>query len=429
MTDNIKCVYSIENAFNELSNMAYDFFITDFLLFNKDFTINSFTDNFSQTDLIIAASEPSYSQESSALRSGAKEYVDIKSGIDFLPKILFNLHHDKKDKIKFKEKLLNTYMMDSSNESYNKMLSQCEKVARSKANVLLIGESGTGKEVAAKYIHLCSNRSSNSFIAVNCSSFTETLLESELFGYEQGSFTGAVKSKQGKFELADSGTLFLDEVGEINLSTQVKLLRVLETKKAERLGSNKEKLIDFRLISATNKDLVNEVLTNNFREDFFYRISSIVIKVPPLRERREDIDKLIEFFLEQSQNENEITIRKIEPEAEKFLYSYDYPGNIRELKSIIDRMVVLSSDGVITKDGIPILFDIHKKSHSIKINTAKNASYEKIIPLYNFKHDVEAEYLQWVLEQTRGNAAEAARQLGISSRQLFNKINEYNLKK
>jgi len=409
--------------------MAYDFFITDFLLFNKDFTINSFTDNFSQTDLIIAASEPSYSQESSALRSGAKEYVDIKSGIDFLPKILFNLHHDKKDKIKFKEKLLNTYMMDSSNESYNKMLSQCEKVARSKANVLLIGESGTGKEVAAKYIHLCSNRSSNSFIAVNCSSFTETLLESELFGYEQGSFTGAVKSKQGKFELADSGTLFLDEVGEINLSTQVKLLRVLETKKAERLGSNKEKLIDFRLISATNKDLVNEVLTNNFREDFFYRISSIVIKVPPLRERREDIDKLIEFFLEQSQNENEITIRKIEPEAEKFLYSYDYPGNIRELKSIIDRMVVLSSDGVITKDGIPILFDIHKKSHSIKINTAKNASYEKIIPLYNFKHDVEAEYLQWVLEQTRGNAAEAARQLGISSRQLFNKINEYNLKK
>lgn len=429
MTDNIKCVYSIENAFNELSNMAYDFFITDFLLFNKDFTINSFTDNFSQTDLIIAASEPSYSQESSALRSGAKEYVDIKSGIDFLPKILFNLHHDKKDKIKFKEKLLNTYMMDSSNESYNKMLSQCEKVARSKANVLLIGESGTGKEVAAKYIHLCSNRSSNSFIAVNCSSFTETLLESELFGYEQGSFTGAVKSKQGKFELADSGTLFLDEVGEINLSTQVKLLRVLETKKAERLGSNKEKLIDFRLISATNKDLVNEVLTNNFREDFFYRISSIVIKVPPLRERREDIDKLIEFFLEQSQNENEITIRKIEPEAEKFLYSYDYPGNIRELKSIIDRMVVLSSDGVITKDGIPILFDIHKKSHSIKINTAKNASYEKIIPLYNFKHDVEAEYLQWVLEQTGGNAAEAARQLGISSRQLFNKINEYNLKK
>lgn len=429
MTDNIKCVYSIENAFNELSNMAYDFFITDFLLFNKDLTINSFTDNFSQTDLIIAASEPSYSQESSALRSGAKEYVDIKSGIDFLPKILFNLHHDKKDKIKFKEKLLNTYMMDSSNESYKKMLSQCEKVARSKANVLLIGESGTGKEVAAKYIHLCSNRSSNSFIAVNCSSFTETLLESELFGYEQGSFTGAVKSKQGKFELADSGTLFLDEVGEINLSTQVKLLRVLETKKAERLGSNKEKLIDFRLISATNKDLVNEVLTNNFREDFFYRISSIVIKVPPLRERREDIDKLIEFFLEQSQNENEITIKKIEPEAEKFLYSYDYPGNIRELKSIIDRMVVLSSDGVITKDGIPILFDIHKKSHSTKNNTQKNGRYEKIIPLYNFKHDVEAEYLQWVLEQTGGNAAEAARQLGISSRQLFNKINEYNLKK
>ncbi len=428
LTDNVKYVYGIENAFNELSNQAYDFFITDFLLFNKDFTINNFADNFSQTDLIIVASAPSYNQESTALRSGAKEYIDIKSGIDFLSKILINLYNDKKDKIKFKEKLLSTYMMNSNDESYNKMLSQCEKVAKSKANILLIGESGTGKEVAAKYIHLCSNRSSNSFIAVNCSSFTETLLESELFGYEQGSFTGAVKSKQGKFELADNGTLFLDEVGEINLSTQVKLLRVLETKKVERLGSNKEKLIDFRLISATNKDLVNEVLTNNFREDFFYRISSIVIRVPPLRERREDMNELIQFFLKQSQKENEIIIKYIEPEAEKFLYSYDYPGNIREMKSIVDRMVVLSNDGIITKDGIPILFDIHKKSH-INNSTKKFRNYEKIVPLQNFKHEVESEYLQWVLEQTGGNVAEAARQLGISSRQLFNKINEYNLKK
>ncbi len=429
LTDDIKTVNCIENAFSELSNLAYTFFITDFLLFNSEFTINNFTDTFPQTDLIIVASAPSYSQESNALRNGAKEYIDMKSGIEALFKILINLYNNRKDKIKFKEKLLNTYMMSSSNESYNKMLSQCEKVAKSRANVLLIGESGTGKEVAAKYIHLCSNRSSNNFTAVNCSSFTETLLESELFGYEQGSFTGAVKSKQGKFELADNGTLFLDEVGEINLSTQVKLLRVLETKKAERLGSNKERLIDFRLISATNKDLVNEVLTNNFREDFFYRISSIVIRVPPLRERKEDISGLIQFFLNQSQKENEIVITHIEPEAEKFLYSYDYPGNIRELKSIIDRMVVLSNDGVITKDGIPILFDIHKKSNGKKNNPQKCESFEKIVPLQNFKHEAESEYLQWVLEQTGGNVAEAARQLGISSRQLFNKINTYSLKK
>ena len=296
LTDSVKTVNGIDNAFNELSNFAYDFFITDYSLFDKDFSIKSFTGTFSHTDLIIAASSPAYSQESYAFRNGVKEYIDIKSGINYLPKILVNLFNDKNDKKKFKEKLLSTYMLNSKNEGYNKMLLQCEKVAKSKANVLLIGESGTGKEVAAKYIHLCSDRSSNSFTAVNCSSFTESLLESELFGFEQGSFTGAVKSKQGKFELADNGTLFLDEVGEIILTTQVKLLRVLETKKTERLGSNKERNIDFRLISATNKDLVNGVLTNTFREDFFYRISSIVIRVPPLRERREDMNELIQFF-------------------------------------------------------------------------------------------------------------------------------------
>lgn len=319
-------------------------------------------------------------------------------------------------------------MLDSKNEGYLKMLSQCEKVAKSKANVLLIGESGTGKEVAAKYIHMCSQRCTNNFVAVNCSSYTETLLEAELFGYEQGSFTGAVKSKQGKFELANSGTLFLDEVGEINLSIQVKLLRVLETKRVERLGSNNEMLIDFRLISATNKDLTREVLSSDFREDFFYRISSIVINVPPLREREEDMEILIKYFLELSQKENDIKIKHIEPEVENFLYSYNYPGNIRELKSIIDRMVVLSSNGVITKDGIPILFDIHKNSDIDKNSNGQN-SYNKVIPFKNFKNETESDYLQWVLEQTGGNVAKAARMLEISSRQLFNKIRDYNLQK
>lgn len=430
LTDKIKHVKGIDNAFNELSNIAYDFFITDFSLFNEDFSIKNFTGTFPHMDLIIVDSAPAYNNESYSFRNGVKEYIDIRSGITYLPKILTDLYNDKKDKSKFKENLLRTYMLNSKNEGYNKMLSQCEKVAKSKANVLLIGETGTGKEVAAKYIHLCSNRSSNGFIAVNCSSFTESLLEAELFGFEQGSFTGAVKSKQGKFELADNGTLFLDEVGETNLTTQVKLLRVLETKKTERLGSNKELSIDFRLISATNKDLVNGVMTNTFREDFFYRISSIVIRVPPLRERREDMDELIQFFLKQSQEENGIIIKNIEQEAENFLYSYDYPGNIRELKSIIDRMVVLSNDGIITKDGIPVLFDIHKNQRNNLDDKSKAINKEdKIMPLKNYKHKTESEYLQWVLEQTGGNVAEASRQLCISSRQLFNKINEYALKK
>lgn len=323
-----------------------------------------------------------------------------------------------------KEHLLSNFILKSNNESFKKMLIQCEKVAKSKANVLLTGESGTGKEVAAKYIHMCSPRSGNNFVAVNCSSYTESLLESELFGYEQGSFTGAVKSKEGKFELSHNGTLFLDEVGELNLSTQIKLLRVLETKKVERLGSNKENFIDFKLISATNRDLISEVMKERLREDFFYRISSIVIHVPPLRDRKEDLELLIKHFLDISQEENDIKITRIEPEVLKFLQEYNYPGNIRELKSIIDRMVVLSCDGVINKDGIPILFNIYKDNNSSLEN-----KFNKITSLKDYKNKTESQYLQWVLNQTGGNVAEAARQLKISTRQLFNKIKEYELRK
>lgn len=426
ITKHVVASQSFEKAINELSDEIFDIVITDFNLFNKNFTIKNFSEAYPNTELIIVATKPSYSDGSFSLQSGAKEYIDLKCEITSIPNKILNILSERNNMAKLREDLLNNYLLDSKNESYNKMLSHCEKVAKSKANILLTGESGTGKEVAAKYIHLCSPRKVNSFVAVNCSAFTETLLESELFGHEQGSFTGAMKSKQGRFEYANNGTLFLDEVGDINLTTQVKLLRVLETKKVERLGSNIERLIDFRLISATNKDLFSEILDNNFREDFFYRISSIVIHVPSLKERRDDLENLIKYFLEKSQEENDIKISSIETEAENFLYSYEYPGNIRELKSIIDRMVVLSVDGRITKDGIPILYNIRKNASNL---SHEKANFEKIITFKNFKSKMESEYIEWVLEQTGGNVAEAARQLDISSRQLFNKIKEYDIKK
>jgi len=417
-----------ENAYKELDNAEYSFFIADYELFTNEFSIRSFTSSFPLTDVIITSSAPSYRQESKSASQGAVSYIDLNSEITSLTSILINLYNDKNDKIKLREKFAGEFMLHSKNEGYLKMLSQCEKVAKSNANVLLTGESGTGKEVAAKYIHICSSRCTNNFVAVNCSSYTESLLESELFGYEQGSFTGAMKSKQGKFEIANNGTLFLDEVGEINMTTQVKLLRVLETKKVERLGSNMEKLIDFKLISATNRNLVDDVMKSALREDFFYRISSIVINVPPLRERKEDLDDLVTYFLNLSQKENNIEIHHIDDEAVKFLKSYSYPGNIRELKSIIDRMVVLSNDGLVTKEGIPILYNIHKKYETNKRSSTEN-KFNKIIPFKQYKSEAEAEYLQWVLEQTGGNVAEAARQLEISTRQLFNKIKEYTLQK
>lgn len=310
--------------------------------------------------------------------------------------------------------LLNKYHLKSKNEKFLKVLSHCEKVAKTNHSILLIGEPGTGKEVLAKYIHACSPRIDNKFITLHCSSYAEDMLETELFG----------RDMPGKLELSNNGTLFLNEVGDITEPTQLKLLKVLDTNKVSRLGSDQEKIIDCKIISSTSKDLYSEVKEGTYRDDFFYRISSIVINVPPLRERPEDLDDLIEYFLKKSQEEYNITVDSIDSEAKEFLYNYDYPGNLRELKTVIDRMVVLSVDGRITKDGIPILFNIKKE-----INIPKADSYKQIMPFKEYKKESEANYLQWVLDQTGGNVTEAARKLNISARQLFNKINEYNLKK
>lgn len=333
---------------------------------------------------------------------------------------------------------MNEYCIETSSPIFQKTLAFCEKVADSAANILLIGESGTGKELAARYIHQLSKRKTKNLVVINCSAYTETLLESELFGHEQGAFTGAIKSKKGKLESAHEGTLFLDEIGDINPATQVKLLRVIETKQIEPVGDNLSRHIDFRLISATNKDLKEAIKTTEFREDFFYRISTIVIRVPALRERKEDLDTLISFFLKKSQTDNEKEIRAMVPEVRQFLYEYDYPGNVRELKNIIDRMVILSEDGIVTKDCLPILYSMNakgKKEAKESIVSCQDQSdflqtqkFGDILPLRDYKRLTEAQYLEWVLRQTGGNVAEAARRLKMSRRQLFSKINEYHIK-
>lgn len=326
-----------------------------------------------------------------------------------------------------KNAMKETFFMKSKSPAYNRALKDCERVAASNVNVLLIGESGSGKDVAAQYIHACSRRSANPLVAVNCNAYTESLLEAELFGHEQGAFTGAVKSRVGKFELADKSTLFLDEVGDINLTTQVKLLRAIETKEIERIGGNNKKLLDFRLITATNRDLPTHVRNGTFREDFFYRISTIVIRVPPLRDRQEDLVDMIHFFMEESQKANQIRIDKIEDQVWEFLINYDYPGNIRELKNTIDRMVVLSQNNIITTEGIPILYNL--RTSELENLNAPHFDMTELIPWKEFKHRSEKEYLKWALTQMGWNITATAQKLQISSRQLFNKISEYNLQK
>lgn len=315
------------------------------------------------------------------------------------------------------------FFFNTKSPAYRRALEDCERVAASNVNVLLIGESGSGKDVAAQYIHACSRRSDMPLIAVNCNAYTESLLEAELFGHEQGAFTGAIKGRAGKFELADKSTLFLDEVGDINLTTQVKLLRAIETKEIERLGGNNKKVLDFRLIAATSRDLPTKVINGEFREDFFYRISTIVIRIPPLRERKEDLEGMIHFLLKKAQEENGIRIDRIEDKVWEFLMNYDYPGNVRELKNTLDRMVVLSQDHVITTEGIPILYNLKR------MTPVTTYSAHQLVTWKEFKRRSEKEYLEWALRQTDWNISAASRELSLSTRQIFNKINEYDIEK
>lgn len=311
--------------------------------------------------------------------------------------------------------------LTSHSPAFLKNLEYCRKVAASNVNVMLIGESGTGKEVAARYIHALSPRATKPFVAVNCSAYPESLLESELFGHEVGAFTGAVKDKRGMIEMAQGGSLFLDEIGETRPTTQIKLLRVLETKQVERVGSNRPRQIDFRLISATNADMHEVVSNRAFREDFFYRISSIVIRIPPLRERREDLPILIDFFMRKLQQETGLKIRAMVPEVERFLEEYSYPGNVRELKNIIERFVTLSENGVITKDCLPVLHSVGLKPEQTETNV--------ILPLKQWRACEEKAYLERVLSVTQGNVTQAARLLELTPRHLFNKLKEYQIER
>ncbi|SFI26277.1 DNA-binding transcriptional response regulator, NtrC family, contains REC, AAA-type ATPase, and a Fis-type DNA-binding domains [Tindallia magadiensis] len=311
-------------------------------------------------------------------------------------------------------------MANTKNKKFQKVVEMAEKAAESNINILILGESGVGKEVMADHIHHCSKRKNHGSMAVSCHALSENMLESELFGHEKGSFTGAIERRKGRFEAAHGGTLFLDEIGELSLNTQAKLLRAIETRKIERIGSNKGIDVDFRLICATNRDLHKAVEEGLFREDLFFRISSITIEIPPLRDRKEDIPDLINYFVRASEKEMKKKIHRIEAGVMDFLLTYPYPGNIRELKNIVERLVVLSTEGVIKEAELPEV----RRNDEAKMKTTSSI----IKPLKDVRKEFEARYIEEVLMLCNQNISEAAKKLHVSRRQLFNKITEYGLK-
>jgi two-component system, NtrC family, response regulator AtoC len=297
------------------------------------------------------------------------------------------------------------------------------RVAPTKSTVLILGESGTGKELIARAIHDHSPKADKSFVAVDCGALTETLLASELFGHVRGAFTGAVADKKGAFEEADGGTCFLDEIGNINLETQAKLLRVLQEHEIKRVGSQKPIKVDVRVIAATNKDLKQLIKTGAFREDLYYRIKVITIKLPPLRARRDDIPRLANHFLARFARENDKPVAAISEAAMEILLHYDWPGNIRELENVIERTVVLSNQTTVTPDDLPP--DISESDATEHEAPAENGNFllSDVPPL----EELKKRYLVHVLRRTQGNVSRAAKLLKVDRRSLYRMLERYNL--
>jgi two-component system NtrC family response regulator len=295
------------------------------------------------------------------------------------------------------------------------------KVSQSKASVLITGPSGTGKELIANAIHYNSPRKDRPFISINCGALTETLLESELFGHEKGAFTGAISMKKGRFELADGGTLFLDEIGEMPPPLQVKLLRVLQEMEFERVGGTRTIKVDVRILSASNRDIKEDVTSGVFREDLFYRLNVIHIEVPSLRGRGEDIRLLVNHFIEKYGGDEGKKRIEISPDAWKLLYNYSWPGNIRELENVIERAVVLNSGGVISPEDLPDYFSGQEQLLDVERFIPPNAPLQKTL------EQIEERLIRRALRECNNVQAHAADMIGITKSLIQHKMKKYNI--
>ena len=324
-----------------------------------------------------------------------------------------------------------THSIVGASPKMQRIFKLVSKVARTDSTVLLIGESGTGKELIARSIHLQSRRAHRAFVQVNLGALPETLIESELFGYVRGAFSGAAAERVGLVEEADHGTLFLDEVGDMPLPAQVKLLRTLENNEVRRLGDNTVRLVDVRVVAATHRDLQAEIAAGRFREDLYYRLNVVRIELPPLRSRREDIGLLASYFLDRITRREGREGLQFTPEAEALLERYDYPGNVRELENAVEHAMAVSEGSKITAADLPAPF---RSPRLLPRQGAVNASPEPSRQDASGRDrwslaEVEKEHIQRVLAIHQGNSTAAARQLGISRTTLWRKLREYGLKR
>lgn len=374
-------------------------------------------------EVIMLTAEGSISGAVESIKKGAYTYIVKPANIDDLINTIrkvteiVNMRYENSLLKEHIVEITKDYKFVGRGNIAKRLREEAATVGATQATVLITGESGTGKEVLARLIHQASDRSNNPFVSINCAAFNENLIESELFGAEKGAYTGADRQRKGRFEIANGGTIFFDEIGELSLNMQAKLLRVLQEKEFERVGGNTQIHSDFRVISATNVDLKKAVELGNFRQDLYYRINIIPIEIPPLRERYEDIQPIAEFFLTKISREMKKKIAPLSSEVIKSLEEYAWPGNIRELRNVIERLVVMAKDETITISDLPEEFKVQSDDNK----AIKNAE------LRTAKQGFEKDFITEVMRRNNWNITKAAKELNISRKTLYKRLNDYNI--
>lgn len=410
-----------EGALSAVKGDAFDLAVVDLRLPGTDgiSLMREFHQINPEMPVIILTAHSSVKSAVEAIRMGAFNYLAKPFDLDELllqiERALENrrLHSEVKRLEGILEERYTFSNIVANSPGMQSVLSLVARIAPTDSTVCIYGESGTGKEIVAKAVHFASSRKDKAFTAINCAAIPETLLESELFGYEKGAFTGAVRNSKGLFAQTDGGTLFLDEIGDMPLSLQAKLLRVLQERQFYPLGSEKPLNVDIRLIVATNKDLEAEVRKGSFREDLFYRVHVIPVRIPPLRERREDIIPLAEHFLRKTSEKMKKEVKSLTPLAIQKLMLHDWPGNVRELENAIEYAVVTSRNEVIADEAI------------LPFRETLSASPK---PFKEAKEDFEKEYLNWVLQIAEGNVSKAAGMAGKYRADFYSLLRKYDLK-
>ena len=411
-------------ALDILQKKQFDIVLTDLKMEKVDgmAVLRQVKEHTPDTAVILITGYATLDSAVAAMKAGAFHYIAKPFRLDEVREVVRNaleLVNLKRENQQLKQQLTNSHSGASiitQDVIMQRLLEMARQVASTDTNVLITGESGTGKELLAKFIHTHSDRSEAPFQAVNCGALQEDLLANELFGHEKGAYTGATESRKGLIEAANGGSLFLDEIAEMSLSMQVKLLRVIQEREVQRLGSNQTIPVNIRLIAATHRHLRDEIAAGRFRQDLYYRLDVVGLHLPPLAERRDDIPLLAFYFLRKHAVRMNRAVDDIDSDAMAILLDYDYPGNIRELENIIERGVALAQEGQLTKENLPGTL----VEHAVKVVREESGSLPTLV-------EREADYIRYVLDRSGQNRTRAAKVLGIDRVSLWRKLKKYGL--